>query len=75
MSTNLNVHRIPALSLSPAHRDGFAPRLLVAMREGMRRWMVYSETVRKLRALSERQLADVGIERHNIRNIAREATR
>ena len=75
MSTNLNVHRIPAIFLSASHRDGFSPRLLVAMREGTRRWLVYSETIRKLTALSERQLADIGIERHNIRKFAREAAR
>jgi uncharacterized protein YjiS (DUF1127 family) len=45
------------------------------MREGVRRWLDYSETVRKLGALSERQLADIGIERHNIRKFARAVSR
>ena len=74
MSTNLNVHRIPSISLSSSHRNSFAPRL-PSMREGVRRWLDYSETVRKLGALSERELADIGIERHNIRKFARAVSR
>jgi uncharacterized protein YjiS (DUF1127 family) len=40
-----------------------------------REWLLYYETVRELGRLSDRQLADVGIGRHDIREIARQDTR
>lgn len=41
----------------------------------LRRWRRYRETVRELRGLSQRELADVGINSAEITRIAREASR
>ena len=38
-------------------------------------WQRYSRTVNELRALSNRDLADLGISRPDIRRLAREAAR
>jgi uncharacterized protein YjiS (DUF1127 family) len=41
----------------------------------VRRWLSYLETVRELEDLSDRQLADLGLVRSDIRRFARQATR
>jgi uncharacterized protein YjiS (DUF1127 family) len=41
----------------------------------VRAWLVYRETVRELQSLSERELADLGVHRSDIRDIARQAAR
>jgi uncharacterized protein YjiS (DUF1127 family) len=38
-----------------------------------RNWRRYRETVNELSRLSNRELADLGISRHNIRYVARKA--
>lgn len=38
-----------------------------------RNWRVYRDTVSELVRLSDRQLGDLGIERSNIRSVARKA--
>lgn len=42
------------------------------MRKIIRRWNAYQTTVRELSALSDRDLADLGIKRGDITTIARE---
>jgi uncharacterized protein YjiS (DUF1127 family) len=37
------------------------------------RWMAYRATVRQLDVLGERTLSDLGIDRHDIRDVARQA--
>lgn len=39
------------------------------------RWVRYKQTLNELSALSGRELADLGITRHDIRKLAREASR
>ncbi len=39
---------------------------------GIHRWLRYRETVRQLSGLSERQLSDIGVARHEIARIARQ---
>ena len=39
--------------------------------EQFRRWLLYRATVRDLESLSDRQLADLGIDRADIRDVAR----
>jgi uncharacterized protein YjiS (DUF1127 family) len=39
---------------------------------GLRRWLRARETVRQLNALSDRELSDIGITRHDIAQVARQ---
>jgi uncharacterized protein YjiS (DUF1127 family) len=39
---------------------------------GLRRWLRARETARQLNALSDRELSDIGIARHNIAQVARQ---
>jgi uncharacterized protein YjiS (DUF1127 family) len=38
---------------------------------GLRRWLRFRETARQLNALSDRELSDIGIARHDIAQVAR----
>jgi uncharacterized protein YjiS (DUF1127 family) len=38
---------------------------------GLRRWLRARETARQLNALSDRELSDIGIARHDIAQVAR----
>jgi uncharacterized protein YjiS (DUF1127 family) len=38
----------------------------------LRRWLRARETARQLSALSDRELSDIGIARHDIRQVARQ---
>jgi uncharacterized protein YjiS (DUF1127 family) len=40
---------------------------------GLRRWLRSRETTRQLSALSDRELSDIGIARHDITRVARQA--
>jgi uncharacterized protein YjiS (DUF1127 family) len=40
---------------------------------GLRRWLRALETARQLGALSDRELSDIGIARHDIARVARQA--
>ena len=53
----------------------FLSRFIEDRRAARARRAVYTQTVRELGALSDRDLADIGIGRSDIRRIAREATR
>ena len=44
----------------------------MGIRNIVRRWNAYQQTVRELNALDNRSLADLGIKRGDIPNIARE---
>jgi uncharacterized protein YjiS (DUF1127 family) len=44
------------------------------IRDRFARWRLYRETTRKLRALDDHILGDLGIPRHDIKCHAREAT-
>ncbi|HMO08704.1 MAG TPA: DUF1127 domain-containing protein [Paracoccaceae bacterium] len=50
-----------------------AAALVASVREGLRRRAVYTQTLRELRALSNRELSDLGIDRSMITRIALEA--
>jgi uncharacterized protein YjiS (DUF1127 family) len=39
----------------------------------LRRWLRSRETARQLHALSERELSDIGVARHDITRVARQA--
>jgi uncharacterized protein YjiS (DUF1127 family) len=39
---------------------------------GLRRWLRSRETARQLSALSDRELSDIGIARHDIAQVARQ---
>lgn len=55
---------------------GFADRairLVRSLREAAERRRVYTRTIRELRGLSARELADLGIHRSMITRVAREA--
>ena len=43
------------------------------IRKTFRKWAAYQQTVRELAALDNRQLSDLGINRTDIKNIARAA--
>jgi uncharacterized protein YjiS (DUF1127 family) len=47
--------------------------LLQSGAQALRRYRVYSQTYAELSALSDRELADLGISRFDIRQVAREA--
>jgi uncharacterized protein YjiS (DUF1127 family) len=40
---------------------------------GFRRWLRARETARQLKALSDRELSDIGITRHDIAQVARQS--
>ncbi len=46
---------------------------LLRLRTALGRRAVYQQTLRELQALSDRELADLGISQHNIRALAHEA--
>jgi uncharacterized protein YjiS (DUF1127 family) len=46
--------------------------LLSAILSGLRRWLRARETARQLSSLSDRELSDIGISRHDIAEIARD---
>lgn len=50
-----------------------AAGLVAAIREAGRRRAIYNQTLRELRALSNRELADLGIDRSMVTRIALEA--
>ncbi len=39
---------------------------------GLRRWLRARETARQLNALSDRELSDIGVARHEIAQVARQ---
>jgi uncharacterized protein YjiS (DUF1127 family) len=39
---------------------------------GLRRWLRTRETVRQLNALSDRELSDIGVARHDIAQVVRQ---
>ncbi|MBM1173637.1 DUF1127 domain-containing protein [Microvirga arabica] len=39
---------------------------------GLRRWLRARETARQLSALSDRELSDIGIARHDVAQVARQ---
>jgi len=40
---------------------------------GLRRWLRARETARQLSALSDRELSDIGLARHDIAQVARQS--
>jgi uncharacterized protein YjiS (DUF1127 family) len=46
---------------------------LSVLLSGLRRWLRARETARQLSALSDRELSDIGITRHDITRVARQA--
>jgi uncharacterized protein YjiS (DUF1127 family) len=46
--------------------------LLSITLSGLRRWLRARETARQLNALSDRELSDIGIARHDIAQVARQ---
>lgn len=49
--------------------------MFTTIRDRYARWQRYSRTVNELNSLSNRDLADLGIARTDIRHIARESVR
>ncbi|MEQ1769517.1 MAG: DUF1127 domain-containing protein [Devosia sp.] len=47
----------------------------MGIRQTLKRWAAYQQTVRELAALDNRQLTDLGISRHDINRVARENAR
>lgn len=47
----------------------------MTIRQTLKRWAAYQQTVRELRALDNRQLTDLGISRADIQKIARDHAR
>ncbi len=47
----------------------------MGIRQTLKRWQAYQQTVRELAALDTRQLNDLGISRADIQKIARENAR
>ena len=47
----------------------------MGIRQTLKRWAAYQQTVRELAALDNRQLSDLGIVRNDIQKIARENAR
>jgi len=47
----------------------------MGIRQTLKRWQAYQQTVRELAALDNRQLNDLGISRVDIQKIARENAR
>ena len=64
------------MSMTRALTAGLAERvagMVASIREARRRRAVYNQTLRELRALSNRELADLGLERSMITRVALEA--
>jgi uncharacterized protein YjiS (DUF1127 family) len=64
------------VNTTPVARKGFADRLVVAkdiVLTAISQRRVYTRTVAELNALTDRELADLGISRLGIAEIAREA--
>jgi uncharacterized protein YjiS (DUF1127 family) len=64
------------MSMTRALTAGLAERvagLVAAIREARRRRAIYNQTLRELRALSDRDLADLGLDRTMITRVALEA--
>lgn len=59
-----------AVSVSLADR---LAATMTVLRSALQRRRIYDQTLRELKALSDRDLADLGIHRAMIRNVAREA--
>jgi uncharacterized protein YjiS (DUF1127 family) len=49
--------------------------MFATIRERYHRWQRYNRTVRELNSLSNRDLADLGLNRYDIERIAREAVK
>ena len=49
------------------------PRIFARLRQSFADYRAYLATYEELNALSERELADIGLSRLNVRDIAREA--
>lgn len=64
----VNTSRAASLSLA----DRF-PGVVASVKAALARRAVYTQTVRELNALTERELADLGISRLEIAAVAREA--
>lgn len=47
----------------------------MGIRQTIKKWAVYQQTVRELAALDNRQLSDLGINRSDIQRIARDHAR
>jgi uncharacterized protein YjiS (DUF1127 family) len=47
----------------------------MGIRQTLKKWAAYQQTVRELAALDNRQLADLGITRSDIQRIARDYAR
>ena len=47
----------------------------MGIRQTLKRWQAYQQTVRELAALDSRQLNDLGISRSDIQRVAREHAR
>jgi uncharacterized protein YjiS (DUF1127 family) len=47
----------------------------MGIRQTLKRWAAYQQTVRELNALDNRQLSDLGISRADIQRIARDHAR
>lgn len=43
------------------------------LRQQFKSWMQYCENVRELQSCTDRELGDLGLSRHDIRRVAREA--
>jgi len=61
-----------AFALGPAHHWACVMFLSVVL-SGLRRWLHARETARQLNALSDCELSDIGIARHDITRVARQA--
>ncbi len=61
------------LSAPIAHEPAFLRSILERVAEKWAQNKVYRETLNELRALSDRDLSDLGLSRANIRYVAREA--
>ncbi len=47
----------------------------MGIRQTLKKWAAYQQTVRELTALDTRQLSDLGISRHDIQRVARDHAR
>jgi uncharacterized protein YjiS (DUF1127 family) len=61
-----------AFALGPAHHRGCVMFLSVVL-SGLRRWLRARETARQLKALSDRELSDIGIARYDFAQVARQS--
>ncbi|QFQ86354.1 DUF1127 domain-containing protein [Paracoccus kondratievae] len=56
-----------------ARGNGAIAKFVAGLRENMARRAVYRQTLRELGELSDRELADLGLNRSNLRGVAYEA--